>query len=409
MCTLTNPPLRTNRDFQLLWLGQALSALGSQASLIALPLLVLTVTGSPTQAGLVGFVMSGAALAAKLPSGALVDRCSRRKAMLCCDLVRGVAMALFAAALLTHRSSLLLLLVAVTVEGAVSSLFAPAAVAALRHIVATEQLPSAVASNQARAAAARLAGPPLGGFLFGLSHSLPFLANAVSYAVSFACVRLMRTPLDIHRKEQTKVSLRDLAAGLPFLWSHPFLRDTLALAVVLNFAFSGIFLTVITASVDQGASGLSTGVVVACASLGTLVGALLAPKAQRILAQRQILLAICWTAAALVPIMALNPATVVLGAIIAVCTVLAPVANVVTTASRILLTPDHLQGRVSSTSGLVAASAEPLGLLVAGALFDLLGTATFLGFAGLLAVLALVATLSKGLRQAPPAMAPAAT
>jgi MFS family permease len=375
--------------------------LGSHASLIALPLLVLTVTGSSTQAGLVGFTLSAAALTAKLPSGALIDRCNRKKAMLGADLARGVAMALFAMATLTQRPPLLLLLAAATIEGALSSLFAPAAVAALRHIVTTEQLPSAVASNQARAAAARLGGPPLGGFLFGVSHSLPFLANAVSYAISFTCIRFMRAPLNSPRKEYPTTSLRDLIAGLPFLWSSPFLRETLALAAVLNFAFSGIFLAVITTSLHHGASGLSTGVIVACAGLGTLFGALLASKAQQILSPRQILLTIIWTAAALIPLMALRPTTVILSTIITACTVLTPIATVVTTASRIHLTPDHLQGRVSSTSGLLTTSAEPLGLLAAGVLLDHLGTATFLVFAALLATLALIATLSNGLRQAP--------
>ncbi len=48
-------PLRRNRDFQLLWSGQAISVLGSQTSKIAYPLLVLAMTGSPAKAGLAGF------------------------------------------------------------------------------------------------------------------------------------------------------------------------------------------------------------------------------------------------------------------------------------------------------------------------------------------------------------------
>jgi len=52
------PPLRRNRDFMLLWSGQTLSALGSQVSLVAYPLLVLALTGSPAKAGVVGFAKS---------------------------------------------------------------------------------------------------------------------------------------------------------------------------------------------------------------------------------------------------------------------------------------------------------------------------------------------------------------
>lgn len=403
---LTGPSLRTNRDFQLLWLSQALSALGSRASFIALPLLVLTTTNSSTRAGLVGFVMSAAALAARLPGGALADRYSRRKTMLCCNLVRGAAMVLFATALTAHRPLLLLLIVAATIEGAVGSLYASAAMASLPSIVTVKQLPSAVASNQARAAAAGLAGPPVGGFLFGLSHSMPFFANAVSYTISFVCILLVRAPLDTCQTKQEKISLRGLVAGFPFLWSHPFIRDTLVVAAMLNFAFSSIFFAAIVMSVDQGSSSLSTGLLVAFANLGILVGAMIAPKTQRMLTPRQLLLAICWITAALVPLMALNPATFILGAMIAVCTLLASIATVVTTTSRLLLTPDHLQGRIYGAAGLIATSTEALGLLVTGALLDLLHTSTFFVLAGLFTTLAFAATLSKGLQQAPPAVTP---
>lgn len=48
------PFLWRNRDFQLLWSGQLVSTIGSQVSLLAFPLLVLAITHSPAQAGLVG-------------------------------------------------------------------------------------------------------------------------------------------------------------------------------------------------------------------------------------------------------------------------------------------------------------------------------------------------------------------
>ena len=66
--------LRHNRDYLLLWGGQAISTMGSNASELALPLLILALTHSPVQAGLVGAVRTVAILLTNLPAGALVDR-----------------------------------------------------------------------------------------------------------------------------------------------------------------------------------------------------------------------------------------------------------------------------------------------------------------------------------------------
>lgn len=399
---MSNRSLRGNRDFQLLWIGQTLSAFGSFASFVTLPLLVLAMTGSSTRAGLVGFAMSASAMVASLPGGVLVDRCNRRAVMLVCNLVRGGAMAVLAVAVAADKAPLPLVLIMAAVNGGMGSLFAPAEVAALQRIVTAEQLPSALAANQARAAAAALGGPSLGGFLFGLSRGLPFVLDALSYAASFLCVLFIRTPLDVRRTGREKVGWSDLVLGLKFLWGHPFLRSVMATDVVLNFAFSGILLAVIVAGVEQGSSGLSIGMVIGLAGAGTLIGAVLAPKVQTLVSPRQTILAICWTTAALIPLMALSLSLPMLGAILAACSVLAPIESVVVSGSRILLTPDDLQGRAQSASGLASMSATPLGPLVAGFLLDHVhAPLTFLVFGGVLAALAILSTTSRGLRQLP--------
>src|ERR1700756_4956019 len=98
-------PLRRNREFRLLWSGQTLSALGSQVSLVAYPLLVLAVTGSPAKAGVVGFARAVPVPLLALPAGALADRMNRKVLMVTCDCVRAVALAAFSIALATGHTS----------------------------------------------------------------------------------------------------------------------------------------------------------------------------------------------------------------------------------------------------------------------------------------------------------------
>ncbi len=89
---MSSVPLRRNREFRLLWSGQAISQLGSQISLVAYPLLALAVTGSPAKAGLVGFALNVPIAVLALPAGMLADRVNRRHLMVAADGVRGVAL-----------------------------------------------------------------------------------------------------------------------------------------------------------------------------------------------------------------------------------------------------------------------------------------------------------------------------
>ena len=91
-------PLRRNRDFQLLWGGQAVSLLGSQTSKIAYPLLVLAMTGSPAKAGIAGFAAMLGYLLFPLPAGGLVDRHDRKRIMIGCDAIRLLAVGSIAVA-----------------------------------------------------------------------------------------------------------------------------------------------------------------------------------------------------------------------------------------------------------------------------------------------------------------------
>ena len=80
-----------NGDFLLLWSGQAVSAVGTNISALALPLLVLALTRSPAQAGLIAAVQMLPYVILSLPAGAIIDRWNRKVVMLWCDGARGLA------------------------------------------------------------------------------------------------------------------------------------------------------------------------------------------------------------------------------------------------------------------------------------------------------------------------------
>src|SRR5918912_3723592 len=107
MVASASPPvaLRKNRDFMLLWSGQAASELGTRAAWLAYPLLVLALTDSPAKAGIVTFVNRFPFFLFSLPAGALVDRWNRRRIMLLCDAGRALGVGSIALTLALGRSS----------------------------------------------------------------------------------------------------------------------------------------------------------------------------------------------------------------------------------------------------------------------------------------------------------------
>ncbi|HEY9472527.1 MAG TPA: MFS transporter, partial [Mycobacteriales bacterium] len=153
------PPLWRNRDFQLLFAGSLTSVVGSEIAAIAYPLLVLAVTGSPAQAGLVAFAETAAAVLVGLPAGALVDRWNKRAVMVTTDGLRLVAAGSIPLALAADRLTLAQIVAVAAVTGAAGSFFYPARMVAVRRTVPPDQLPAALSQNQARVAIGSLVGP----------------------------------------------------------------------------------------------------------------------------------------------------------------------------------------------------------------------------------------------------------
>ena len=161
-----------NRDFVLLWAGQAISSIGSQVSAFALPLLVLALTNSPAQAGLLTALQRAPYLLFSLPVGALIDRWNRKRIMLLADALRCLVYALVPAALFFAHLTLPLLAVVAVLSGAAYVFFDIADGSSFPRIVTPAQLPNASALMEGTLSAADLLGPGIGGFIIGLASSV---------------------------------------------------------------------------------------------------------------------------------------------------------------------------------------------------------------------------------------------
>jgi predicted MFS family arabinose efflux permease len=385
----------------LLWSGSTISALGSQVSTVALPLLVLSLTGSAAKAGVVGLAKWLPLAVFSLPAGVLADRVNRKRLMVACDGIRALALASIPVALLVGEPSFLQIAVVAFLDGA---LFATSFVCergALSRVVPEEQLPEAVAQTQAREFGAILVGPPLGGLLFAIARALPFLFDAISFLASMIGLSLTRSEFQAERVAR-RADWREPIEGIRWLWRRPFFRATTLLFALGNPYFTGLYLLAILLAKQHGASAAAIGVMFAIAGLGGVVGAVLAVPLLRRLSLRTALLSGNWLLAAGAPLLLVAHSAILIGVVIAFAELLTPLVNAIVSGARVAATPDELQGRVQAASTALSMSLGWLGPLAVGLVFAAAGpTSAVILASGWALALAVLTTFVPSLRGAP--------
>jgi MFS family permease len=399
-------PLRRNRGFRMLWIGQLLSGTGTELGSLAYPLLILALTHSAVIAGLAGTARAVVNLCLQLPAGALSDRFDRRRTMIICDVMRAVLLGVLALLIAAHLAAWPLVMIVGMVEGGASAIFSPASAAALPTIVPDAQLEEAWAATEARTYAAGLAGPAFGGLLFGLGQALPFLADALSYAASFGTVSRIRGRFRPPRSAVRKALWHEMADGLRFTWQVPVLRAVVITAPLVNFAFNGVLFTVTLALRQHGSSATVIGLVQAAVAVGGLLGALVAPRLQGRLRLATLATAISLAGALLFVVAALLIASPLVAVPVALALLLAPAVNAALFAVMLRSAPEEMRGRVNNTVLMAATTLAALAPLTAGVLVEhasgAWATATF---AAAMVVAAVLGRIMPGLRQAQPSEA----
>jgi MFS family permease len=398
---MTPLPLRRNRDFILLQTGQTLSTIGSESTAIAYPLLVLALTHSPAQAGIVGFARIVPWALFGFLAGVAADRFNRKRLMIGSDVVRAVAVSSLVLALAFDLLTVAQIAVVAFIEGTLFVLFNLAELGALRSVVPARQLPAAAAAEQARWSTVALVAPPLGGALFGLGRTLPFVANAISYIVSLASLLAMRTPFqETREKDATPVS-KQLAEGFRWLWRHPFFRACALLFAWTNLIFEALFLVLIVVGREQGLSSGEIGALIATFGVCSLLGAVVAPRITRLVSMRTLVIGSLWAQLVFAAFL-LKPSVYVLLAGSIPMALFTPAVNAAVIGYRTAVVPDRLTGRVGGVARTTALCLTAFGPLSAGLLLHSLSARATVGiYAAVMLVLCVIGSLNPSIRNAP--------
>lgn len=379
--TSTRPSrsLLRHGDFLKLWFGQSVSELGSQVTLLALPLVaVLTLHVGALQVGFLSAVELAPFILVGLPAGVWVDRIGgRRPVLVVADVGRVASIGSIPVVGALGHLGMTQLYVVAFVTGVLTVFFDVAYQSYLPALIDRDQLIDGNSKLEFTRSGAQISGPALGGALVGIVGApIAMTADAASYVVSVLSL------LGIRRREPrtgrlaARASMRsDIAAGLRFVLGNPLLRAIAACTATWNLfgnivgAMSVLF-CVRTLHMTATAIGLGIGI----GSVGAPLGAALAGRISRRLGVGP---TIVLSAALGAPylILALAPASNPFPFLVASSFFVSAgvVYNITQVSLRQAICPPGFQGRMNATMRFIVWGTIPIGSLIGGVLGSTIG------------------------------------
>lgn len=240
------PPIRLmNRNFFLLWQGQFVSQIGSQAFLVGMVYWAMESTGSGSLMGILMMLTLLPAVLLGPLGGTLADRYSRKLIVIICDVLSGIAvLALTALFLLEPESTELLiscLVLVATGIGILQAFFRPAILAAIPDLVPSPKITAANSLSQLSYQFSSIIGQGTGGVVYSfLGAPLLFLIDGVTFlfsafSESFIHIPQKSTEKSMNMTEALKSFHADMMYGLRYVWKWIGMRDFLIMVGLVHF------------------------------------------------------------------------------------------------------------------------------------------------------------------------------
>jgi MFS family permease len=375
-----------NRDFVHLWWAETVSQLGSQVTLIALPLVAILVlhattfeVGALTAVEFSPFVLFG------LPAGAIVDRLPRRPILIGADVGRAIALASVPLAYAFDILSYAQLLVVVFITGTLTVFFDVAYQSILPSLVDRNQLADGNAKLEISRSGAQLAGPGLGGLLVqGIGAASAITADALSFVASALFIRGIKAreaPIEpgvVHEEIGRLRALgREIREGLHYVLGHRVLRQIAGSTATSNFFSSmmmAVYLLYAVRELSYGAGVI--GLVFSLGNIGVLLAAVFAARITRAVRLGPAIwlgMAMSCTAQFLLPA---APAGWVIPFFTAAWLLFGfggTLYNIDQVSLRQAITPDRMQGRMNASMRFMVWGTMPFGSLAGGVLGGAIG------------------------------------
>jgi MFS family permease len=379
-------PVRESRDYRLLFIGQIVSNLGTQAALVALPYQIFVLSHSAVLVGLLGLFELGPMIVVSFVGGALADRYDRRRLLAIAQLAVIAAAGALAAAALAGNPPVILVLVLGGLLAGGSALDGVTRAAIIPNVLAPERLRSGLALNFGIYQVTGIVGPAIGGLLIAAtSEAAVYLVDAASCLAMLAAAIAIAPQRPIGAEHPPVLSA--IAEGLRFVRSNRALAGSFAIDLVaMTFGMPRALFAVLSLTVyHAGASG--TGALYSAVAAGATLAVLTSGwiRHARRLGQIVIVAVLVWgVAIALAGLVnTIGPAI----ALLALAGFADSVSAVCRTTINQTVTPDKLRGRMSAVFSLVVTSGPRLGDIESGTVAGLTSAMTSVISGGVACVL----------------------
>lgn len=375
-------PFVTNPDFLRCWFGEGVSQLGTQISLIAVPLIAaVTLDAPPLQLGIVAACGQLPALLFGLFAGEWLDRRKRRPVMIAADLGRALISLVIPLAALFGLLTIPLLCVVLFGLGTLTIVFDVANLSYVPSLVRRSELVAANSRLEATASGAQVAGPAVGGMLVSLlTGPGALLLDAGSFVISAIALRRIESPEPEPAAPAAQEPVRErIASGLRFVVGNPILRALAACSAATNlagYAFLAVYVAFMVR--ELGLSEFEIGLVFATGGVGALIGSIAAGRCANRWGTGPTLIGAqlgFGLTGLLVPLAVLVPSValplVVASEFLQWLTLLIYAVNSVSLRQR--LATDELQGRLHATFAVLTRGVQPIGSILGGVVASVIG------------------------------------
>ena len=339
--------------------------------LVALPLLALSQTHNALAIAGVMVVGEAPLAFASLPIGAIADRVNRRRMIVLIQLLRFAALGAFGLLVLTGVGGLAAIYVTSAVFGTLDVAFDVVLGASIPSIVDEEDLgPANAHLYNAESVGQEIVGRAAGGVLVTWIRSLPFLFDAATFVASAA---LLRRAVPDETPERTGTTTwADLKEGLAWYFGNPALRLLTSVIASLAFCQAMVLATLaLYVRVDLHLSQAAYGYLLAVASIGNVVGGLIAARLGPAARRGGTIALVALVTAGVYPVMAVTHSALVAATALAVESITVLIGNVTAATIRQSIVPKRMQGRGTSAYRAVLLACFPIGGVVGGAIATL--------------------------------------